>query len=210
MRRTIPSVILVTLTVVIFAGDAVAMYHPGQGCFMQRDPWKAKPAIHTAGDGYQDGMNLYTYVGSNPINYVDPTGEKQGPSNPRARCKQCNGTWTRKPSAPNPPLTNGCSSPFGDAPSGCSFLSSCNTHDRCYADCNSTKGKCDQKFYQDMIAACVNCCQHLSPSKTRGLPPRQRCLSACSNWADRYFRAVKLFGLGPYNNAQKDNCYCKK
>jgi len=38
-------------------------YHHQLGRFMQRDPVS-----------YQDGMNLYQYVSSNPINYIDPHG----------------------------------------------------------------------------------------------------------------------------------------
>ncbi len=40
-------------------------YHHQLGRFMQRDPIS-----------YRDGMNLYQYVDSNPINYIDPDGMK--------------------------------------------------------------------------------------------------------------------------------------
>jgi len=43
-------------------------YHPGRGRFIQRDPL-----------GYFDGMNLYEYVISNPINFADPTGNATTP-----------------------------------------------------------------------------------------------------------------------------------
>ena len=39
------------------------VYHPGLGKFLQRDP-----------AGYQGGMSLYQYVGSDPVGYVDPFG----------------------------------------------------------------------------------------------------------------------------------------
>jgi hypothetical protein len=48
---------------VVFTAEASAMYHPGMGRFMQRDPV-----------GYVDGNNLHSYGGSNPLGGADPFG----------------------------------------------------------------------------------------------------------------------------------------
>lgn len=49
------------------------MYAPGVGRFLQPDP-----------TGYADGMNLYAYVGGDPMNGSDPTGLECAPNNDAA------------------------------------------------------------------------------------------------------------------------------
>jgi RHS repeat-associated protein len=44
------------------------MYDPRAGRFMQPDPI-----------GYDGGMNLYPYVGGDPVNFIDPLGLDEGP-----------------------------------------------------------------------------------------------------------------------------------
>jgi hypothetical protein len=93
MKRThLLAVLVVSAAATVLVADASAMYHPGMGRFMQRDPIAdldrdlivaspsadafvpqgpegADPAI-----AYSDGMNLYEYVRSSPTGYVDPLG----------------------------------------------------------------------------------------------------------------------------------------
>ena len=62
----IQRMLLVMIAVLgMFGSDAFAIYDTGTGRFMQRDPL-----------GYVDGMNLYAYTRSSPLNFTDPMGLK--------------------------------------------------------------------------------------------------------------------------------------
>ena len=45
--------------------DKARLYSPTLARFLQTDP-----------TSYADGMNWYAYVGNDPINFVDPTGQR--------------------------------------------------------------------------------------------------------------------------------------
>lgn len=91
------------LSVTLFTPAAEAMYHPGLGRFLQRDPHGTQLSSAAIGAmanrtgtitgsisagefmprdvlnpafQYQDGMSLYQYVRSAPTAFVDPTGEQ--------------------------------------------------------------------------------------------------------------------------------------
>jgi hypothetical protein len=88
MRTTRLIAVLVGLAAIaMVTADAHAIYHPGMGRFMQRDPGAG--GAHRVGAGgpasgggfmprdqYADGMNLYQYVRGNPVTALDPMGLK--------------------------------------------------------------------------------------------------------------------------------------
>jgi len=94
MRTTRLIAVLTGIAIVaIVVANAQAMYHPGLGRFLQRDPGPGTGGpmrLGTAGPGagggfaqrdpvgsqYADGMNLHQYVGSNPVRHLDPYGEE--------------------------------------------------------------------------------------------------------------------------------------
>ncbi len=73
----------------------IALYHykaraysPSLGRFMHTDPI-----------GYGDGLNMYAYVGNDPVSRVDPLGLRgycvlpSGPQDSRSECEEAGGKW---------------------------------------------------------------------------------------------------------------------
>ncbi|MCS6871810.1 MAG: phospholipase A2 [Anaerolineae bacterium] len=88
---------------------------------------------------------------------------------------------------------NGCGPErFGGLVPDLWFTPACNRHDICYGTCGSNRAACDSRFYEDMRAICA----------TRSWWTRTSCYAAA--WT--YYQAVRNFGQGAYNNAQRVAC----
>jgi hypothetical protein len=91
-RSTTFTVLAAVLIALLWADTASAVLHPKMGRYLQRDPNGTAIAPPNRVDSarpyqggsfaqrdrgahpYADGMNLYQYMGSNPVKYVDPSG----------------------------------------------------------------------------------------------------------------------------------------
>ena len=93
-------------------------------------------------------------------------------------------TWDVTP----PPLApNGCGASAGDAVPEY-FPGACAAHDICYGTAGNAKAQCDTNFKNYMLDTC----------RSRGSGP------VCVSTAFIYWRAVVIFGGGPYRDAQRE------
>ena len=83
---------------------------------------------------------------------------------------------------------------------GSRFESACRKHDRCYADCSTSKSECDNKFLVDMRNAC---------DRATGFDLLSRyCSNACAGMAKVFYEGVNMWGDEAFENARKENCEC--
>jgi secretory phospholipase A2 len=151
---------------------------------VQRDPLAL---LSKAGGGFQDGMNLFAYLGLGLLTNSDPTGLTPIPP--------WEDPWEHKhnpiPPAPRPAPTpcspNGCTA-VPDAPLGYNFKPCCDKHDMCYCTCGVTREQCDLVFCGCLLGRCGTKCLWVP--------------TPCRAAASAYCLAVKLFGESYYNRAQ--------
>lgn len=130
--------------------------------------------------GLEGGLNPFSYVAGNPLTYIDPRGldhpgmgpyEYPSRRGPIIRMTNVDGktllplAGTRF-SPPNKrpdglPWGDGCGDASNDENVPDSYLTSdfmpaCRKHDQCYGTCGSSKAACDQRFLNDLIAACTS------------------------------------------------------
>jgi len=79
MRKTAMMEMAVGLAVCFLTADVSAMYHPGVGRWMQRDP-----------EGYVDGANVYQYGAGRPSGAADWLGTASAPPGPPAHSQALN------------------------------------------------------------------------------------------------------------------------
>ncbi|MHB0975267.1 MAG: RHS repeat-associated core domain-containing protein [Thiobacillus sp.] len=147
-------------------------YDPTTGRYVEADP------IGLAG-----GLNLYSYVGGNPVNEVDPEGLAPQGNFPGSSC----GPEGNPNNFPNNWTGN--------------YEPACNWHDWCYSQCGVTKEYCDAAFYQQMRSSCSTIStlnDFLGATK-----------SLCQRQAWAYHFAVDNFGQKAFDKAQ-EHCQCQK
>ena len=118
-------------------------YSPGQGRFLNRDPIN-EPGSRLLRDVLKEGdineeLNLYAFVGNNPMNTWDYLGLSENGDDEGA----CGTGWNEDI--------------VPDAPGGYDFSSCCEEHDDCYGDCDGPSKKvCDDDFFDCMMNVCID------------------------------------------------------
>ena len=79
------------------------------------------------------------------------------------------------------------------------FKPACDAHDICYTDCNKTKERCDDEFYDDLMDAC----RKAYPSWWE-----VGALASCEAVVHGYYQSVRTFGHGFWVAAQQEGCEC--
>ena len=151
--------------------------------------------------GLEGGINLYAYVGGNPINWFDPEGLSCSP----------NGCGPGGSSYINRFLNWIIPEGFFAGSFGYDFAPACNEHDKCYSKCGADKKICDLNFLNDMEKICDRWVNKLygPGGGLSWIGPgtlKNRDRSACNRDAKMYYDAVDKGGDGPFADAQANCC----
>lgn len=162
--------------------------------------------------GVPAGLNLYRYVNDRPMVFTDPYGLEDAPRPPCAKGFKKVPDPNFNP-ADHPP--NGCGdftgaiqglvSFFGndiDCPRcAANFKPDCDTHDKCYQSCMTSKATCDLQLYNALKATCGQ-----ANNYTCGGKPD---MNYCKQLADWYWWAISTgIGIGVWIADQRTACIC--
>lgn len=134
-------------------------------------------------------MSTYVYVAASPVHFIDPEGLL--PSSP----------------LPEQPANSITGPSFCGAKGGAvfpanyglfSFNEPCRLHDICYATCGSNRFLCDPDFLRHALSQCKNAIGLRNP------------FGKCEILAYAYYAAIREFGQGPFDKAQKENGCCSR
>jgi RHS repeat-associated protein len=143
-------------------------YDPNTGRYITADPI-----------GLEGGINLFSYVGGNPVNKMDIMGLYPGP------CGNEKHQWVPD-------------HPYGVI----NFSEPCKAHDKCYGCVGKKQGKsktrCDFEFFMNIQKTCY---------KYMAVPfLYQHCSSIAGS---AYYIAVSVGGSPEFNEARKDKDCCQ-
>jgi len=155
-------------------------YEPGIGRYLRADP---SHSVQSGGIGIgvigipylvpfflntPQELNVYAYTVNNPVRGMDPLG------------LFCGSGWLQDLVIPDSWWEH------------FDFSEACKAHDKCYSNCESSKKKCDNQFWRDMLREC---------SKLTG-----GWRIHCESVAGSYVEAVRNLGNDAFDDAQKANC----